>query len=398
MAHPSFSDGDDGSRQRAWTKTLRALRHFAADRIGDEKLMERGFRTQWDNRNASKARAFRKKVEDHADQRLVDYLATQVRTNGAWKARDKEGGERIRAQWEDLIPQAREWLDEQNPDTQVNILHINNLSSMATGIFLVHPRNLEKILQMRSSRPLAAVVPGTIDRVKEATTLVVQDKAMNRTDERGRLSPVTLIQLGPTRIVKTPKVVDLALDEKPTVELTVDYVQILGMRVDWEQVLQDVFAALTARIQVANPETTILARYGKRIVKNDETEESTGFAQMIIRVQEEVVLPLLRNSGKNGLFVRQTHRTSQDPTQLEALGVGENYVIWMPMDHMLMEAQKASADLPGCMGLAWRLQWNKQVRLGVRVGPAGLEEARKRFHDQDERFNDSNRGVPVRTT
>ena len=33
----------------------------------------------------------------------------------------------------------------------------------------------------------------------------------------------------------------------------------------------------------------------------------------------------------------------------------------------------------------------------VKVGPAGLEEARKRFHDQDERFNDS-RGVPVRTT
>ena len=26
-----------------------------------------------------------KKVDDHADQRLVDYLAPQVRTNGAWK-------------------------------------------------------------------------------------------------------------------------------------------------------------------------------------------------------------------------------------------------------------------------------------------------------------------------
>ena len=158
------------------------------------------------------------------------------------------------------------------------------------------------------------------------------------------------------------------------------------------------FAALTARLHVASPGTTILARYGKRVVKNEESEESTGFAQMIIRVQEEDVIPLLRNSGKNGLFVRQTHRTSQDPSQLEALGVGENYVIWMPMDHMLMETQKASADLPEYMGLAWRLQWNKQVRLGVRVGAAGLEEARKRFHDQDERFNDSNRGVPVRTT
>ena len=41
MAHPSSSDGDDGSRQRAWTKSLKALRHFAADRVADEKLMER---------------------------------------------------------------------------------------------------------------------------------------------------------------------------------------------------------------------------------------------------------------------------------------------------------------------------------------------------------------------
>ena len=29
-AHPSSSDGDDGSRQRAWTKSLKALRHFAS--------------------------------------------------------------------------------------------------------------------------------------------------------------------------------------------------------------------------------------------------------------------------------------------------------------------------------------------------------------------------------
>ena len=49
--------------------------------------MERGFLNLWDDRNASKARAFRKKVDDHADQCSVDYLATQVRTNGAWKAR-----------------------------------------------------------------------------------------------------------------------------------------------------------------------------------------------------------------------------------------------------------------------------------------------------------------------
>ena len=63
-----------------------------------------------------------------------------------------------------------------------------------------------------------------------------------------------------------------------------------------------------------------------------------------------------------------------------------------------MEAQRVSADLPEFMGLAWRLQWDKQIRQGARVGLAGLEEARRRFHNQDERFNDSNRGVPVRTT
>ena len=170
MAHPSFSDGDNGSRQRAWTLTLKALRHFAADRVGDEKLMERGFRTQWDNRNASNARAFRKKVEDHADQRLVDYLATQVRTNGAWKARDKNDGERIRAQWKTSSHRFREWLDEQNPDTQVSILHISNLSSMATGIFLAHPRNLENILQMRSSKTAGSCRPrgrsiGSVPRI-----------------------------------------------------------------------------------------------------------------------------------------------------------------------------------------------------------------------------------------
>ena len=64
------------------------------------------------------------------------------------------------------------------------------------------------------------------------TTLVVQDKGTNRSEERCRLSPVTLNQLGATRIVEAPKIVDLALDEKPTSELKVDYVQIFGMKVD----------------------------------------------------------------------------------------------------------------------------------------------------------------------
>ena len=163
MAHPSSSDGDGGSRQRAWTKSLKALRHFASDRVAGEKLMERGFLNLWENRNASKAPAFKKKVDEHTDQSLVDYLATRVRVNGPWKARDKKDGERTRAQWEDLLPQARVWLDEQNPTKQVSILHIDNISS----IFLAHPRNLGKILEMSSSRPLAAVVPGTVDPMKQ---------------------------------------------------------------------------------------------------------------------------------------------------------------------------------------------------------------------------------------
>ena len=182
-----------------------------------------------------------------------------------------------------------------NPDKQVTILHISNLSSMATGIFLAHSRNLGTILEMRSSRPLAAVVPGTVDRVKQTypgsaslemspSTLVVQDKGTNRTEEMGPLSPVTLIQLGATKIVKAPKIVDLALDEKPTSELTVYYVQTFGMKVDWKQ---DVLTALTARIQAVNPEVTILARYGKRVGKNEDTDQSTGFASMIIRVPQE---------------------------------------------------------------------------------------------------------------
>ena len=50
----------------------------------------------WENRNASKARAFRKEVDEHTDQSLVDYLATPVRVNGAWKARDKKDGERTK--------------------------------------------------------------------------------------------------------------------------------------------------------------------------------------------------------------------------------------------------------------------------------------------------------------
>ena len=35
------------------------------------------------------------------------------------------------------------------------------------------------------------------------------------------------------------------------------------------------------------------------------------------------------------------------------------------------------------------------MRLGLIVGSLGLEKARKLFHDQDERFNESNRDVLI---
>ena len=57
--------------------------------------------------------------------------------------------------------------------------------------------------------------------------------------------------------MKAPKIVDLALDEKPTSEF------------------------ITARIHAANPEVTILATYGKRIVMNENDEQTTGLASML---------------------------------------------------------------------------------------------------------------------
>ena len=63
MARPSSNDGDDGSGQRVWKKR-RALRHFAFVKVADEELMEKISLTLWDNVNASKDRASRKKVGD----------------------------------------------------------------------------------------------------------------------------------------------------------------------------------------------------------------------------------------------------------------------------------------------------------------------------------------------
>ena len=71
---------------------------------------------------------------------------------------------------------------------------------------------------------------GSVPLDTSPNTLAVQDKGTSRSEERSRLSPVTLIQFGATTIVKAPKSADLALDEKPTSELTVDYVQIFGMK------------------------------------------------------------------------------------------------------------------------------------------------------------------------
>ena len=135
-----------------------------------------------------------------------------------------------------------------------------------------------------------------------------------------------------------------------------------------------------------NPEVTILARYVKRVGKRGPRAIHRCFASMIVRVPEEYVTLLLRNTGKNGLLVRQAQRANPEHVQTERSGAGENYVIWMPAEHVLLDAKQASADLPESMGLTWRPQWNKQVRLAVRGGPAGQKKARKRFHDQDERL------------
>ena len=86
----------------------------------------------------------------------------KLRTNGAWKARDKKDGERRRAQWEDLVPQAREWLDEQNPDTQVSI----HQQLVLDGNWQFSGTPEESGKNPGNEVPLAAVVPGTVDRVK----------------------------------------------------------------------------------------------------------------------------------------------------------------------------------------------------------------------------------------
>ena len=133
--------------------------------------------------------------------------------------RHKKEGERTRAQWEDLVPQAREWLDEQNPVTQVNIPDSSNLSSMATGIFLVHPQNLWKVLEMGSCAASRTWLRGPsernvpwIDLSGQVPDTGAQRQGLTQDGKSG--TTVSLIQLGSTRIVKALKVVDLACVKK----------------------------------------------------------------------------------------------------------------------------------------------------------------------------------------
>ena len=100
MAHPSSSDGDNGSRQRVWTKRWRALRHFAVDRV--DKLLE------W---------SFRKFVDDHADQRaVVDCRCEQPDEGLASETAGSDTPTRRKARarrWKALQPPAAEETDLQ---------------------------------------------------------------------------------------------------------------------------------------------------------------------------------------------------------------------------------------------------------------------------------------------
>ena len=53
-------------------------------------------------------------------------------------------------------------------------------------------------------------------------------------------------------------------------------------------------------------------------MKNEIDEQTTGFASMIIRVPQENVIHLLKNPGKDGLFVRQTQTANQELMQTRA--------------------------------------------------------------------------------
>ena len=83
--------GDDGSRQRAWTKTLKALRHSDADRAADEKLMKKGFLRRMthpsssDGDDGSRQRAWTRRwkatLRHFAVDRADDHLEAQVQAD-----------------------------------------------------------------------------------------------------------------------------------------------------------------------------------------------------------------------------------------------------------------------------------------------------------------------------
>ena len=76
---------------------------------------------------------------------------------------------------------------------------------------------------------------------------------------RGRLSPVTLIQLGSTQTVKAPNIADLALEEKLIVELC-------GL---WTDLRKKTFSLHS---QKELRQFSILARYGKIMVKSESRD------------------------------------------------------------------------------------------------------------------------------
>ena len=92
--------------------------------------------------------------------------------------------------------------------------------------------------------------------------------------------------------------------------------------------------------------------------------------------------------------VADEHKSHLSQKQAVKGSAGGLFVIWMPEDSMHLDAQQRSVNLPDFMGLVWRRQWDKRMRLGVRVGPFGIGGTKKIFHNQDE----SNRYVPVKTT
>ena len=108
--------------------------------------------------------------------------------------------------------------------------------------------------------------------------------------------------------MKAPKVVDVAIDEKPTTELTVDHVQVFGMNVDCEQVLRPYRENPRCESRGHNPGETWQAS----CKKHEKPEGATGVASMIIRVPEGKCDTSAEKLWRNGLFVRQTQRANQE--------------------------------------------------------------------------------------